>query len=78
VSAILWYEVDITWRKETQQSRKEGTMKKFRAYLLFFLMIVLLSSIGVAAEKAVKSLKAERGAKQVITAMGTAGLGQIE
>jgi hypothetical protein len=53
-------------------------VKRFRAYLLFFLMIVLLSSIGVAAEKAVKSLKAERGARQMIAAMGTAGPGQIE
>ncbi len=34
-------------------------MKKLRAYLLFFLVILLLSSIGVAAEKAVKNIKAE-------------------
>lgn len=34
-------------------------MKKIRAYFLFFLVIVLLSSLGVAAEKAVRSVKVE-------------------
>ena len=41
-------------------------MKKFSAYLIFFAVVVCLSSIGVAAEKAVKSFKAELGGRQVI------------
>lgn len=34
-------------------------MKRVKAYLLFFSAIVILSSIGVAAEKAVRSLVRE-------------------
>ncbi len=39
--------------------RKETAMKRVKAYLLFFSAIVILSSIGVAAEKAVRSLVRE-------------------
>jgi hypothetical protein len=39
--------------------RRGEDMKKIRAYFLFFLVIVLLSSLGVAAEKAVRSVKVE-------------------
>ncbi len=34
-------------------------MKRTRAYFLFFLAIVLLSSLGVEAEKAVRNVKVE-------------------
>jgi len=51
-------------------------MKKFRAYLLFFAVVVCLSSVGVAAEKAVESFKAELGGKQIIPAVRTAATGQ--
>lgn len=47
-------------------------MKKIRAYLSFFLVILLLSSLGVAAEKAVRSVKAEFAMSHSVSAGETA------
>ncbi len=56
--------------------RKGCEMKTFRAYLFFFLMIVLLSSIGVAAEKAVKGFTADLDGRHVIPAVRTSARGK--
>jgi hypothetical protein len=54
----------------------ESAMKTFKAYLIFFVAVVFLSSIGAAAEKAVNRFKADLGGRQVIPAVRTAARGE--
>jgi hypothetical protein len=58
------------------QPGKETAMKRIRAYLFFFLVIVLLSSLGVAAERAIRSNKVELTGSGGIPAVNTAASGE--
>ena len=51
-------------------------MKRAKAYLLFFSVIVILSSIGVAAEKAVRSFSADLTGSNVIPVSKTTARGE--